>query len=63
MVLNGLGSDGVPSLVSPMPSVSATGFGSLGTTALGLLVLLVATLGVTGTAAGIFVLALSLIHI
>ena len=55
MVSNGLGSDGVPSLVSPMPSVSATGFGSLGMTALGSLVLLLATSGVTGTVAGLLV--------
>ena len=32
MVSNGLDSDGTPVFVSPMPSVSATGFGSLGVT-------------------------------
>ena len=57
MVSNGLGSDGVPSLVSPMPSVSATGFGSLGMTAIGSLMVLLATLGLTGTVAGLFVFA------
>ena len=55
MVSNGLGSGGIPSLVSPMPSVSATGFGLMGMTALGSLVLLLATSGVTGTVAGLFV--------
>ena len=32
MVSNGLGSDGTPVFVSPMPSVSATSFGPLGVT-------------------------------